>query len=231
MSTSLYLVQVGTELFPYSQSDFELLLSKGVTLFRIPVASLPLLSKTSLKGVKVERVTWKPLLQKLHDAFLSALTTDQFKFKSEAVGKVVVKYSPKRLNEIEDRIKTMSSYVVRYGFKLAKVYRHQDDGSAMVRLTVIPDESADPSQGFDLIKVAQRVPYYLNFSPVARMSFCIETSPSSQIAAQVFVISFEDLISGSWNEAFKRSFDLKRISKQEILNFISGMTNMIGSLK
>jgi hypothetical protein len=229
--TKLTLVRVNHEFFPYNQKDFDLLLKNNVVVFRIPSASLPLLLKTSLKGVKVEYLNKVSVLQKVRMTLETSLKKAEFSFKSEDPEKIVIKYLRSRVDEVEGLLKSYSTYLTRYGYKTSNTYK-VGETFTMVRLALVRDPSLDPSKGFSLrpssatpIAIA---PTLINFSPVARMALRVEDAPAALGSSKVFSVAFEDKLSDTWVEAFRRSFDLTKVKREEVQAFTAGLVNLMG---
>ncbi len=227
---ALTLVKVRQEYFPYAQADFDLLTENSVAVFRIPSQILPLLTKTSLKGVTINTLAWSETWESLRAAFLRNLEKDGLRFKVEDTNQLVIKYTEEQTELAENHLKSLSTYVTRYGFKSRHTYKRNSD-STLVRVVIALDPDADPSSGFNQTKTSFKQVHHLNLSPVARLNFNFEVVHTQDRSTTLFTLVFEDSLGGSWQENFRRAFDLKRVKKQELLTFISSMTAMLGSMK
>lgn len=230
---NLSLVRFRGEYFPFSETDFRLLRERNVSVFRISESTLDILSRTLLKGVKIEQHPWSKVYSDIISSFqaslLEASAEGVFQFKQEKNWMTIMvdtsdeETKESNLSACNRHVNQLTEYVGRYGIRAVQQEKDRE-GYRLVRITFNPDENIIPSFFFGC-REDHNAPLFLelNLSSAARLKFQKRLNLNGE---PTFAVAFEDRFGDHYAEAFTRGFPFSSLKPKDCEAAIEFFVNL-----
>lgn len=219
------------EHFPKDREDYELMRSRFCLNFRIPESALPVFSHTIFKDLNLNI---EPLGEHLRNVIGSAVESlsnaEGVSVKSEGASIKVGYYLEQYGERFNSFVQNLSMFLGRHGLKLTRDNVNKGDDAVITTLTVVEDRELNPSYSFgDFDTEVHMKETTIHLSSYARLVLRRHKAPNTNTPLVSMI--FEDLIGTTWEQAFIRTFDLRRLDIQELGQFASALLLMIPTPK
>jgi len=230
------LVRFRGEYFPRDPSSFDLLLERGLTVFRIPEKVLPTLMHSLLRGVVVEETPFSNVFQECLSSFYEGRlsTLRDLRWKAER-NLVFLSFPDSQLEKANQYISELGFVMGRYGVKVSRenrlfqTHEGKPDRHA-VRLECKPDPGINPSEFFRNAIAASEEKVRLNLTSCASLVF--NSRPSMAVPGrQAIGVAFEDLLNEEWVQAFSREFAVHSVNEEQVVGLINWLIQLLNQKK
>lgn len=234
-------IEINDYLFPCTKHDRQLMLDRGITPAKLPVACLDVLKSTMMKGVKFQLYNWTSTLKSLTKQFVTSMP-EGLEAKpgpnhdSDAGVFSVMVFVPSPEAPLEKgqadvfaeaadhHFNNMAHYLARYCHALIKQRQLKDSGTLyLLSIEFNPDipNAAFFSDGFVSPSIAN-----LHLSPSFRVQMAVETLGEEN--RQMIAFRHQDLSGDNWNSASQRSFSPKMVKKEEVYMMVNFLLTNFG---
>lgn len=223
--TTINLVDFKSELFPFTDADFQALKDHHVSVFRIPRPLLGTLQASLLKRCTINVMPFSDVYRKYAEKLQASLHPARVKFERNIVLIAYHKNDTEHVNGICSRF---INFMGQYGMRAVRETRPRDNDQMLSRIEVKPDAEINPSFYFgDLIPESVEIAR-LHLSKVAALVFTSRMSRIN-IGRRTFGIEFQDKLGDEWVTAFSRAFDLSSVSAREVTDIVNIFITLVNT--